>query len=112
MTDSNGGAWVPRACTLPTAEQPTRVAEFAELFGGSVLAVRRTGATSLELSLDAGAERTARDLATRETRCCSFFDFDFDRNGGDVLMRVRVGGEHTDVLDGLEAMARRAVSDA
>ena len=25
-------AWVPEACTLPTVEQPVRVAEFDELF--------------------------------------------------------------------------------
>ncbi|MEV4838269.1 hypothetical protein AB0K05_27425 [Nonomuraea sp. NPDC049486] len=39
-------AWVPSACTLPTAEQPLRVAEFDALFADAVRAVARPDRTA------------------------------------------------------------------
>ena len=38
-------AWVPEACTLPTVEQPLRVAEFDELFATAVRPVERVDLT-------------------------------------------------------------------
>jgi hypothetical protein len=40
-TDS---VWVPEACTLPTVEQPFRVAEFDDLFAVALCDVRRVKA--------------------------------------------------------------------
>jgi hypothetical protein len=59
---SNQLDWVPAACTLPTAEQPLRVAEFDDLFATSVRAVDRVGPTVLRL--DAVAARVASMIAT------------------------------------------------
>ena len=69
--------WAPDACTLPTAERPLRVAEFDDLF----TAVRRSERplpTRLDLVLPRNIEATCRDLARRESECCSFFTFEFE----------------------------------
>lgn len=96
--------WVPAACTLPTEERPLRLAEFDLLFGSWVSRSIRTNRTTLELTIVAEGERLARDLAEREARCCSFFDFGFDHfGGGGVVMRIGVPTDHVDVLDVLEA---------
>ncbi|SFD62450.1 hypothetical protein [Streptomyces aidingensis] len=101
-------SWTPDACTLPTAEQPLRVAEFDALFADAVQRVERPGDGRLRLVLDGAAEERARELAERETRCCSFFTFAFTsaREGEDtVVMEVTVPDEHAAVV---EAMADRA----
>jgi hypothetical protein len=70
--------WVaPDACTLPTAEQPLRVAEFDDLFGRYLVRVERPEATRgvLVLSGPEGLQVTVRELADREASCCSFFGF-------------------------------------
>ena len=85
--------WAPDACTLPTVERPLRVAEFDDLF----TAVRRSERglpTRLDLVLPRDIEAAARDLARRESDCCSFFTFDFESVGDDAVM-------HIDVLDAL-----------
>src|SRR5882724_6146103 len=67
-------SWVDAdACTLPTMEQPLRVAEFGRLFSEAVRAVQRVTPTQLRLELVATAKATAQDLVARETDCCSFF---------------------------------------
>lgn len=96
------------ACTLPSAEQPLRVAEFDELFATSLRAVTEFAPTRLRLELDASAEARVRDLAARESGCCSFFAFTIAPSGqGTVLMDVAVPPERSDVLTGLAARARR-----
>ena len=62
--------WVPQSCTLPTAEQPLRIAEFDDLFTTSLRGIERLTSTTLRLRLAASAEATARDLTTRERSCC------------------------------------------
>jgi hypothetical protein len=101
--------WVPAACTLPTVERPLRVAEFDALFATAVRPAERTAATALLLHLPAGSASAVRDLAARETACCSFFSFDVrpTDDGTDVL--VQVPEQHVAVLD---ALAERAVSRA
>ena len=94
--------WAPEACTLPTAERSLRVAEFDELFA-EVLRFARAAPTRLDLVLSVGAESTARGLADRERRCCTFFTFDFESCDGNVVMRIGVPPKHVDVLDALEA---------
>jgi hypothetical protein len=106
------GAWVPEACTLPTAGRPLRLAEFDRFFHAAVRGVDRLSAQWLRLRLDGTAqiERTARDLTARESSCCSFFAFELSRSGPDALtLDVRVPAAHVDVLDGL---AHRAASAA
>ena len=65
--------WAPEACTLPTSERPLRVAEFDDLFGLVLRSERVTEATRLDLCAAADVEAAARDLARRESECCSFF---------------------------------------
>ncbi|MDO3702635.1 hypothetical protein Q3W71_13240 [Micromonospora sp. C28SCA-DRY-2] len=101
-------AWVPDACTLPTAERPLRLAEFTEFFRTAVRGVDRPSARHLRLRLDGSArvEQAARDLIARESSCCSFFTFDLARSGPDALtLEVRVPAAYVEVLDGLAATA-------
>jgi hypothetical protein len=98
--------WVPEACTLPTAQQPLRVAEFDDLFAGALRSVERLTPTAVRLWLAASAEATARDLAAREAECCSFFTFTFEPPGdGAMAMTVSVPSGHDTVLDALAARA-------
>ena len=66
-----------------------RVAEFDQFFT-SVLRSRRPEPTRLDLVLSPEAEAVGRDLARRESECCSFFAFEFERDGDDVVMHVGV----------------------
>jgi len=86
------------------AERPLRIAEFDDLFTFVVRAERRAP-TLLDLTLPRNVEVTARDLARRESECCSFFTFEFESVGDDVVMRIGVPPEHAEVLDALEARA-------
>lgn len=100
---------MPQACTLPTVEQPMRVAEFDDFFARDVRAVRRVSATELSFVVAAAAEATGRDLAARETECCSFFTFDFvAADEKSVVMRVQVPASQVPVLDALQARALAA----
>ena len=96
------GDWAPDACTLPTEERPLRVAEFDDLFAFVVRAERREP-QRLDVVLRRIVEAHARDLARRESECCSFFTFDFEPAGTDVVMHIAVPPEHVAVLDALQA---------
>ena len=93
---------MPDACTLPTAEQPLRVAEFDNLFS-SVRGTERVAATTLRLTLDRSSLEYARDLAARENECCSFFDFSFDAADDTATMQITVPPAYTSVLNALAA---------
>jgi hypothetical protein len=99
--------WAPDACTLPTPERPLRVAEFDALFS-HVLRMQRPEPMQLDLVLHSEAETTARDLAARESECCSFFTFDFESAGEDVVMHIGVPPEQVEVLDAIEARVGEA----
>ncbi|CAL9609675.1 hypothetical protein [Streptomyces sp. enrichment culture] len=73
--------WVPRSCTLPTSEQPMRVAESDALFARRHADVSRPERLRLELVLTGGedVEETVRDLVARENGCCSFSTFTVPR---------------------------------
>jgi len=103
---AEGQAWAPQACTLPTAQQPLRIAEFDDLFTTALIDVHRVDGTRLRLELKAEAETTARDLTARESQCCSFFGFTFTRAEDVLHLEVEVPPVHNEVLDGLEARAR------
>lgn len=102
--------WVPQACTLPSAEQPLRVAEFDTLFAAALRGVDRVAPTELRLVLDgaAGFETFARDLTARETQCCSFFTFTFSRAEDRLLLDVQVPIAQVAVLDALADRAAAA----
>jgi hypothetical protein len=101
--------WVPDACTLPTAERPLRLAEFDDLFA-SARELVRPSATKLDLVITRDAENTARDLAERESACCSFFSFEFDERDREIVMTIAVPPHYVDVLDALQARIRPALS--
>jgi hypothetical protein len=105
------GPWVPEACTLPTVEQPLRLAEFDSLFADAVRSVDRVDPlrVRLELGPDPDVAARAAHLVVRETQCCSFFTFTLSATGGQVLLEVAVPVGRGDVLD---ALADRAVAGA
>ncbi|UGT62535.1 hypothetical protein [Nocardia asteroides] len=103
------------ACTLPTAERPTRLAEFDTFFARSVTATARPAPTRLELRLRTGgdAEPVGRDLAARESACCSFFTFSFTPGpAGTLVMGIEVPPAYLEVLDALAGRAQAAVIGA
>lgn len=110
MDESDSGSateWVPRACTLPTAEQPLRVAEFDEMFSQAVRSAERVTPSVLRLGLDpvpAVAGRIA-ELAAAETGCCSFFTFTLTAASDRLTLEVTVPPAHSGVLDALAARA-------
>jgi len=100
--------WIPAACTLPTVERPTRVAEFDSLLGTAVRGVDRLDETRLRFELDPSpdiAGQAAR-LAAKETDCCSFFTFTLTADGDGVRLDVTVPEGRVDILDALAARAR------
>lgn len=105
MTITDEG-WAPDSCTLPTAEQPLRVAEFDDLFAASLRSVERLDVTAARLVLAAAAAARARDLADREAACCSFFRFALEPAGaGRIALLVSVPPSRAGVLDALVARA-------
>ena len=102
--------WVPESCTLPTVEQPLRVAEFDELFATAVAPTERVGNTGLRSHLPAGDQvvSTARELVARETVCCSFFSFDVRPSSAETELEVRVPNSQTAVLDAMQQRAEAA----
>lgn len=109
-TDVARDAWIPEACTLPTADQPLRVAEFETFFTEHLQSINRRSRTELRLSLDGHrtTEEEARELAARETACCGFFTFRINRSDGTVRLDIEVPAAHVCVLDGLERLAHTA----
>lgn len=108
-------SWVPQSCTLPTAEQPLRVAEFDALFSERLVGTCRSGRLRLELVLSGGegVEETVRDLVARESGCCSFFAFAVRPGPEEIRLDVVVEGAHEAVLDALgERATAAAVRDA
>ncbi|WP_372505964.1 cation transporter [Actinomadura madurae] len=105
----NDHGWAPQACTLPTSEQPLRVAEFDALFAEAVTAVQPDGPgrVRLELRPDPQVAGRAAELAARETGCCSFFTFVLTATGGALTLQAGVEERHTEVLDALVARATR-----
>jgi hypothetical protein len=110
---------VPDACTLPTAERPLRLAEFDALFSTAVREVEAVSPTRarMRLSGPAGIEAVVRDLAGRETQCCSFFTFTVTAQpaGGReeevvLVLEVEVPAAYAEVLAALAGRARAAVA--
>lgn len=104
MTDLQ---WAPSACTLPTIERPLREREFTNLFRTALREINQTGPERADFVLAPDAGHTARELAGRETSCCSFFDFTFTEASQAVVMTVTVPADHTAVLAALIDTASR-----
>jgi hypothetical protein len=104
MTDLD---WAPTACTLPTVERPLREREFTALFARNLRAVGQVDPTRVDLMLDPESETVARDLAARETSCCSFFTFEFESTAEALTMRIAVPEQHSAVLNALVMAATR-----
>jgi hypothetical protein len=106
-----GDDWVPRACTLPTVDQPLRRAEFDVLFAEDVVKVDHMSPEELRLELRASPEAAARaaDLAVKETGCCSFFHFGLSIGDGQIVLTVSTDGKNTAVLTALRERAAARV---
>ncbi|MET9622871.1 hypothetical protein ABZZ37_19260 [Streptomyces sp. NPDC006464] len=123
---------VPRSCTLPGEEQPSRLAEWDALFAGRLALVSRPGPLLLRLELDGGpgVGDRVRDLVARESACCSFFAFtltedrsdapgeDLDRppgtgdgtgRGGRIRLGIAVDAAHEGVVEALATRTRAFV---
>ncbi|MFI7025111.1 hypothetical protein ACIBMZ_20580 [Micromonospora sp. NPDC049900] len=102
---------IPDACTLPTAERPLRSAEFDNLFTTAVRDVEAISPTHARLRLTGPTTFAdkVRDLADRETECCSFFTFTVTTEptdtGQTVVLDVRVPAQYADVLHSLTTQA-------
>jgi hypothetical protein len=98
---------VPDACTLPTAERPLRLAEFDDLFATALRRVDPVSATHARMHLTgpAGLAARVRDLAARETECCSFFTFTTTgepaTDGEAVVLDIEVPAAYAGVLTSL-----------
>ncbi|MEV1289200.1 hypothetical protein [Micromonospora sp. NPDC049679] len=117
MTDTSlpGLAWTPAACTLPTAQQPLRLAEFDALFATAIEQAERISDRRLRLTMtDApDLEARVRDLAARESDCCAFFTFTITAPQSDrVVLDVEVPVGHIDVLDAVADRAATVRGDA
>jgi hypothetical protein len=107
-TDGTQLVWVPDACTLPTAQQPLRLAEFDDLFTNALRSATRLDATHLRLHLTGPGtlENTIRDLVARESQCCSFFTFTTTLGEpGMVTLEIQVPAAYADVLNALTTRA-------
>jgi len=95
---------VPDACTLPTAERPLRLAEFDDLFATAMRRVDPVSVTHARLHLTGpvGLAARVRDLAARESECCSFFTFTTTpkpaTDGEAVVLDIEVPTAQADVL--------------
>jgi hypothetical protein len=107
MSAAEVDSWVPESCTLPSVEQPVRLAEFDAFFAETVRSADRLAPDRLRLLLDPAAQTAARaaDLMVRETACCSFFTFSLIVTGGEVVLEAQVPAGQSAVLDALAARA-------
>jgi hypothetical protein len=101
---------VPEACTLPTADQPLRLAEFDRLFASASAAVERRGPQTARINFPPEPDIAAQaaDLVVRETRCCSFFTFALTATGGALHLDVTVPESQITVLESVLGRVERA----
>ncbi|AJE81604.1 hypothetical protein ACWDF1_29210 [Streptomyces coelicoflavus] len=96
-------AWVPQSCTLPSEERPLRVAKWDGLFAERLTSQLRPEPLRLRLALAAGpgVEDRVRDLAERESGCCSFFTFTTTVGEDMIALDIVVDHAHEAVLNAL-----------
>ncbi|UMG92224.1 hypothetical protein [Nocardioides sp. TF02-7] len=99
------------ACTMPTAKRPLRLSEFDDLFATAVRAVdRHYGGVRMHLTGAEGLADRVRDLAARETECCSFFTFTVEGTDVDLVLDISVPPARQEILDALAARAEELSS--
>ncbi|WP_282693548.1 hypothetical protein [Streptomyces sp. CC208A] len=100
-------AWVPQSCTLPTEEQPLRVAEWDALFSERLTSLTRPEPLRLRFDLAGGpgVEERVRELVARESGCCSFFAFTTTPGEDVIVLDIAVDAAHEPVLDALATRA-------
>ncbi|MEU4143034.1 hypothetical protein [Streptomyces parvulus] len=100
-------AWVPQSCTLPTEEQPLRIAEWDALFSERLTSLSRPDPLRLSLDLAGGpgVEERVRDLMERESGCCSFFTFIITPGKDPIGLDIAVDAAREAVLDALAVRA-------
>jgi hypothetical protein len=103
---------IQESCTLPLAERPLRLAEFDALFASGLTAQQRPSPTVLRWTLDPHVEQAARELAARETACCSFFTFHILRDGNAVHVDIEVPPTQVMILDVLATRASAGMAAA
>ncbi|WP_055600094.1 hypothetical protein [Streptomyces aureus] len=103
---------VPASWTLPTVEQPLRVAEFDTLFAERLTGSARPDPLRLELVFAGGEswEDAVGNLAARESGCCSFFAFTPIPSPGHIRLVIEVDSAHEAVLGILQARATEAAA--
>jgi hypothetical protein len=116
----DAAAWVPvDACTLPTADQPLRLAEFDDLFTDALNTVEGDGAQRARLLLagDATLPGRVRRLVDAESSCCSFITFTVTSSEPhpaagpgktSVALTIEVPAARAEVLAALVTRAERA----
>lgn len=104
--------WVPDDCTLPTVEQPLRMHEFDSLFATCLLEQEPVTPQLLRWSLDPEVKALARELAARESECCSFFTFSFTTGANALVVQVEVPPTQVQVLNALAARAAARMAPA
>jgi hypothetical protein len=111
-------AWIVEDfCTLPAAAQPFRLMEFDELFRSQIRPPRRIDAHRVEFTFAnaSGLHAHVSDLVTRESACCSFFEFTINPHAQDatdqdhVVLRVGVPPSRDEVLEALTERAFAAM---
>jgi hypothetical protein len=86
--------------------RPLRLVEFDDLFVSSLTRLTTVeGEVRMTLRGDTGLYDRVRDLATRESTCCSFFTFIVDGTETVVDLSIRVPPARRDILDALAARA-------
>ena len=97
---------IPATCTLPTAERPSRPADFDELFATAVRGMQTVAAGHVRIRSTGpvGLETWVRKLTTRETT----FNVSAEpaTDGERVTVDVRVPAPNTVVLDSVVERAR------
>ena len=98
-----------QGCTLTSAGQLVRVAEFDQLFAEMAVRAEQPGPAQLRLELrrDPAAARRAAELALAETACCSFFTFTLTAAADRLVLEIAVPDTHQPALT---ALARRAAA--
>jgi hypothetical protein len=87
---------------MPTSERPLRLAEFDSLFASSARRVTRDEhRVRIHLEGDSTLRERVRDLADRETACCSFFTFAIEGPSSAVVMDISVPESRREILDAL-----------
>jgi hypothetical protein len=99
------------ACTMPTSERPLRLAEFDALFAAAARSVHRDRNTvQVHLVGPPGLREQVRDLAERETACCSFFTFTLEGREDDLVMDISVPAGRRAILDALADRAEELIA--